>query len=523
MNSKQQTVIYSYPLAFWLALLLVGALLGYAFMDSLQRMEYFWDTQEEYGYGYIIPLITLFLIWQRKNILAETPFRFSYAGLLVMVIAAVVHLLGTVATTVTLSQYAFVLMILGAALSMLGWQAFRIIAVPLALLFFMVPLPGFLYGTLSTKLQLISSQLGVAVIRLFDISVYLEGNVIDLGTFKLQVVEACSGLRYLFPLMSLSFVAVYFYQAALWKRIVVFLSSIPITVLMNSFRIGAIGILVEYWGIEQAEGFLHYFEGWIIFMACIGILVLEMALLLKLGSNKRTLAEAFSIDLPEPLKGERTSRTVGIHYWMTAAVLVMVAGLTLTVQGRENIIPERKIYAEFPRQLGEWEGRLDSLEDNIKDSLRAEDYLFSDYFKGDNGIINLYSAYYDDQTKGDIIHSPRACIPGGGWEIKDLAPYAINSVTVDGQPLLVNRILIRRGEHTQVVYYWFQQRGRNIQSEWMVKLYMFWDSLTRNRSDGALIRVTGFMMPGEDNDVADKRLEEFIGLMFPLLPDYIPD
>jgi len=523
MNTNDQTVIYAYPLVFWLVLLLLIALLGCAFMDALQRMEYFWDTQEEYGYGYIIPLITLFLIWQRKNLLAEVPFRFSYAGLFVMVIAAIVHLLGIVATTVTLSQYAFVLMIMGVALALLGWQAFRIIAVPLAVLFFMVPLPGFLYGTLSTKLQLISSQLGVAVIRLFDISVYLEGNVIDLGTYKLQVVEACSGLRYLFPLMSLSFVAVLFYQAAMWKRIFVFLSSIPITVLMNSFRIGVIGILVENWGAEQAEGFLHYFEGWIIFMACIGILVLEMTVLAKLGPDRRTLAEAFGIDLPGPLEGERVTRVVGMRYWLTAGVLVLVTSLTLAVQGREIVIPDRRVFAEFPLQLGEWKGQLGGLEDNIKDSLRAEDYLFSDYYKTDDGLINLYSAYYDDQSRGDVIHSPRACIPGGGWEIKAIKPYAIESIIIDGKPLLVNRLQIRRGEHTQVVYYWFQQRGRSIQSEWMVKLYMFWDSLTRNRTDGSLIRLTAIVMPGEDEDAADKRLEEFIVLIFPLLQDYIPN
>ena len=108
--------------------------------------------------------------------------------------------------------------------------------IPLFFLVFMIPLPNFLLNNLSTKLQLISSELGVAVIRLFDISVYLEGNVIDLGVYKLQVVEACSGLNYLFPLMSLSFIMADLYKAPFWKRAIVFLSSIPITIIMNSFN-----------------------------------------------------------------------------------------------------------------------------------------------------------------------------------------------------------------------------------------------------------------------------------------------
>ena len=114
------------------------------------------------------------------------------------------------------------------------------------LLFFMVPLPHFLYNSLSAELQLVSSRLGVGFIRLFSIPVFLEGNVIDLGNYKLQVVEACSGLRYLFPLTALGFIAAVIFKVALWKKVVLFLSTIPITVLMNSFRIGVIGVLVEY-------------------------------------------------------------------------------------------------------------------------------------------------------------------------------------------------------------------------------------------------------------------------------------
>ena len=122
------------------------------------------------------------------------------------------------------------------------------------------------------QLQLLSSQLGVAFIRLFHIPVFLEGNVIDLGVYKLQVVDACSGLRYLYPMMSLGFLAAYLFQAPLWQRAIVFLSTIPITIAMNSLRIGLVGILVDHFGPQDADGFLHMFEGWIIFIACAGLL-----------------------------------------------------------------------------------------------------------------------------------------------------------------------------------------------------------------------------------------------------------
>ncbi len=111
--------------------------------------------------------------------------------------------------------------------------------------------------------------------RLLGISVYLEGNVIDLGSYKLEVAEACSGLRYLFPLMSVGAIMAYLINGKAWARVVVFASTIPIAILMNSFRIGVIGVLVDRYGTEQATGILHFFEGWVVFMICLALLTLE--------------------------------------------------------------------------------------------------------------------------------------------------------------------------------------------------------------------------------------------------------
>ena len=525
MPGTTPSFIWKSPVSLWVLMAVSVCLLGFTYLETIQDMIHRWDTKEEYGYGYIIPFITLFLIWQRKDQLAVTEFRPSVVGLVLILLGGLLFFLGALATTHTLSQYGLVVTILGIALALLGWKAFKIVMVPLAVLLFMVPLPPFIYNTLSTKLQLISSEIGVAVIRLFGISVYLEGNVIDLGSYKLQVVEACSGLRYLFPLMSLSFIAAYIYKGAFWKKAVIFLSSMPITVLMNSFRIGVIGVLVEYGGPEQAEGFLHDFEGWIVFMACIAILVLEMAVLAKVGSDKNTLADAFAIDLPEPVPVdvERRPREIKALSWFVPVLLVGLLASSIYVQGKENTIPERRIFAEFPLQMEGWKGTTGTLEENILNSLKTEDYIISDYVDENGDMVNFYVAYYADQAAGSAAHSPRACIPGGGWLIKELTVQGVDGIEVDGKPLMVNRLLIKKGEYTQVVYYWFQQRGRNITNEWMMKWYLFWDSMTRNRTDGALVRLTAFVLPGQDMAVADERLVEFANTVFPYLSDYIPD
>src|SRR5207245_1672825 len=154
----------------------------------------------------------------------------------------------------TVQHYAFLLVIYGLVLALTGPAIFRRLWMPLLMLVFAIPLPSFFNNSLSLHLQLLSSGLGVWVIRAAGISVLLEGNVIDLGSYQLEVAEACSGLRYLFPLMTLAFIVAYLFRGPMWKRIALFLSSVPITIVMNSLRIGFIGITVERWGSGMAEG-----------------------------------------------------------------------------------------------------------------------------------------------------------------------------------------------------------------------------------------------------------------------------
>jgi len=522
-NNRQQ---YWYISNYLWAFFVVSALLvTYPFMETIGDMTHRWDQQEEYGYGYMIPFITLFLIWQRKELLAKQKFIATYLAVPLLMISGSLYFLGAVSTTHTLSQYALVLTILSLAYGVLGWDSFKIVAIPIALLFFMVPLPPFIYNNLSGKLQLISSELGVAVIRLFGISVYLEGNVIDLGEFQLQVVEACSGLRYLFPLVSLSFVAAYLYSVETWKRVFVFLSSIPITVLMNSFRIGVIGVLVEFYGIKQAEGFLHDFEGWFIFMACMGILFIEMAILARIGKRKYKLSEVFGVEIPEPIDKncEKKAQNISLTHYVLLITLAFYSVSTIYIQEREDLILARNDFSIFPLTINEWTGRKTVLEPNILRSLKTDDYIMADYRKNSGDVVNFYIAYYATQQAGSAAHSPRACIPGGGWKISDLQTVNIDGVVIKGVPLSVNRMLIKKGDYGQLVYYWFQQRDRVVTNEYMVKWYLFWDALTRNRTDGSLIRLTTLLSPGEDLEKADARLTTFMKDVKPDLMGYLPE
>ncbi len=508
-----------------LAIVLLGAL----FWDGLANLAEVWldPNRQEYSHGILIPAISLFLLWQLKNRFEALPYSGSWVGVVAVAAGVMFLLLGEFATIYIIVQYAFLLALAGAAWSLLGNRGFVWMLVPLVYLAFMVPLPQFLYNNLSGKLQLISSELGVAVIRAFGITVFLEGNVIDLGSYQLQVVDACSGLRYLFPLASFAFLAAYLYKTAMWKRVVVFLSSIPITILMNSLRIGIIGVLVEYFGIEQAEGFLHMFEGWVIFMACVLILLAEIWLLNKIGPGNESFREVFGIDFPEPTPKDvnRIPRTVPAPFYGAIAVMVVgLVGMSLITQ-RPQVHPERLSLENFPLQLDEWRGTSQSMEQRFVDVLDFTDYFMASYeAPGDPNAVQFYAAYYKEQrTKGNAAHSPRSCIPGGGWEITSLTRQSID-VKGESEPIVVNRLQIEKGRSKQLVYYYFKQRDRELASEYEVKWYLFWDALTRNRSDGALVRfVTGVDPNAPDWSAADERLRKLAGEAVPLLDKFVPD
>jgi exosortase D (VPLPA-CTERM-specific) len=521
---NQNLIVWSYANKV-LVLLAVGfILLIPTFWGGLAYLVERWDLQEEYSHGYMIPLVTAYLIWQRKDLLKTLEFRPTWAPVGLVVLGLGVSVIGEISALYILIHLSLILIILSMAWATMGWHAFKYVMIPLALLAFAIPLPYFLEATLTADLQLISTKLGVAFIRLFGIPVYAEGNVIDLGGYQLQVVEACSGLRYLYPLMGVGFIVVYMYQVEMWKRALIFLSTIPITILMNSLRIGVIGILVEHWGQGMADGFLHYFEGWVIFIACLAILVGEMWLLNRFSNPRRSFAKVFTMPAGPDLAAadvEHKSRELPKPFIACVAMVMLCFVIIQAIDTRDESIPDRESFVTFPLYIDDWKGQQDTILPNISDKLQFTDYLLNNYQRADDPSINFYVAYYESQRKGISPHSPRVCVPGGGWSITDIKRETINLDDDRGQ-VNVNRAIIQNGLNKQLVYYWFKQRGRDIANEYWMKWYLLTDSISLNRTDGSLVRLTTPILPNEKERDAELRLNEFLSTVNPMLDKYIP-
>lgn len=518
-------IVANWQGVFWLALAVVSTLPLFWFGFNGLAREW---ARPEFSHGPVIPILSFYMFLRELKFMPPpaTPVTDRWPGVAVMMFALLIALAGNIARIEHLVFYALIVWIFGFVL--IGFGAKRgLFFWPAVLhLVFMLPLPYFLYFKITTALQLVSSEVGVAFVRLLGVPVFLEGNVIDLGVYKLQVAEACSGLRYLFPIMSFSYVFAVLYRGPVWHKIVILLSAVPIAVLMNSLRIGIIGVLVDRYGIAQAEGFLHIFEGWVIFLSCIAILFGLAVAMRRLTGDRTPLGDAIDLDFSGLGAQMRRVLTVEPSRALTTAALVTLAlsAAWSFAPARETMRMDREPYVLFPLSFDGWQGEPVSLDPNVETSLAADDYL-SAYFRNPDQTagVDLFLSYYYSQIDGRSIHAPEVCLPGAGWEIASLDPVEVDLTGTRLGVITVNRAVIQKGLDKQLVYYWFEGRGRQMYQDFLTRFRTVTDSMTLNRTDGGLVRVITPILPEEGVAAADARAQLFMRSLADRLYAFIPE
>ncbi|SPH24093.1 hypothetical protein DEA8626_03142 [Defluviimonas aquaemixtae] len=485
-----------------------------------------WSTAE-YSHGPLIPLISLYLFLreQRRMPVSDAAPRRRWPGLVVIAAALFVAVVGNMMRVPDIVTYAFIFWVSGVVLTIFGWDRGRRHQLPVFHLVFMLPLPQMLYWKLTIFLQWVSSALGVWFVSLAGVAVFLEGNVIDLGVYKLQVAEACSGLRYLFPILSFSYLFAILYRGPLWHKLVLLLSAAPLTVLMNSVRIGIIGILVDRYGIEQAEGFLHFFEGWVIFLLCVAILFAMAMILQRLTPKPMPLSEAIDLDFQG--FGGIFARILAIRPAVALALAVALTGAASlgwhTLPAPPSEAPDRDPLLLYPRQIGAWQSYTIDLEPEVEKVLGADDYVNAFYQTPDAAsVVSFFVAWYDKQTEGQGIHSPEVCLPTGGWEVFSLTEVPVDMTGTEYGRFTANRAVIQKGLQKQLVYYWFEGRGKRVANDFRAKLSVLRDSLVIGRTDGALVRYVSPIEPGETEADAEARIMGFMRQSLGALPRFVP-
>jgi exosortase len=259
------------PSISWVAPAWFSALLIVAYFPVLQHLVEQWSTDENVSHGFFVPAVALYLAWERRDAILTSKLKPAWWGLGIMAWGALQGYVGVLGAELFLQRTSFLITLVGLLLVTGGTQLVRILAFPLLLLPFMVPIPAIVYNQITFPLQLFASQVAETVLGWVGIPVLRDGNILELASQRLSVAEACSGIRSLLSLSFLSLVYAYFFDKRVWMRWVLLVATVPIAILANAGRVTLTGVLSEI-NPELARGFFHSLEGWIIFLIALVML-----------------------------------------------------------------------------------------------------------------------------------------------------------------------------------------------------------------------------------------------------------
>ncbi len=258
---------------------IIAVAVGWLYDDVLVHLVSDWSADPNNSHGFLVPVISLYLVWERWDAVRRVPVRPSWLGAGVMVLGVLALTAGHIGAELFVQRASLILVIIGLVWFNLGFTQIRLLAFPILFLALAIPLPAILLNAISFPLQLFAAKVAEAVLYGLSIPVFREGNIIHLAHTSLEVAEACSGIRSLVSLIALSIIFAYVFQRHWAARLVLAVSAIPIAVLTNAGRVAGTGILAQIFGEQAAQGFYHTFSGWLVFVAAVAVLIAENALI----------------------------------------------------------------------------------------------------------------------------------------------------------------------------------------------------------------------------------------------------
>lgn len=274
----------------WPSALLVLICILYA--PILKALILDWWRDPDYGHGFLVPVISGYVLWHQRARWLNSEFKPSNFGFLVILSGIVLLLGGSLGAELFTSRFSLLVLLAGMVLFLAGWKTLRVVSFPLGFLALMIPIPVIIYNQITFPLQLLASRVATSWLELMQVPVLRDGNVLILPNYSLEVVEACSGVRSLMTLITLAIAYGYLVEKRRWVRYVLAFLMIPIAIVSNAFRITGTGILTYHFGPVAAEGFFHEFSGWIIFLAALVLMFVSHLIIKRIGDNPRQVVHA---------------------------------------------------------------------------------------------------------------------------------------------------------------------------------------------------------------------------------------
>ena len=265
--------------------------LGFAtlYWHVLAKLVSDWYHDDNYSHGFLIVPLALYFVWERREKLRKIPAAPSALGFVVVLGSVAVLIAGILGSELFLTRISILGTLVGVTLFLWGWGYLRALAFPLAFLLLMIPIPAIIFNQIAFPLQLLASQFGESAMGMANVPVLREGNVLILANTTLEVAEACSGIRSLVSLLTLAIVLGYFSDPRGWVRTLVAVSSVPVAIVTNGFRVAGTGIAAHQFGAAAAEGFFHEFSGWLVFVSAFLLMLALQRVIVRVAP---TMADA---------------------------------------------------------------------------------------------------------------------------------------------------------------------------------------------------------------------------------------
>jgi exosortase D (VPLPA-CTERM-specific) len=482
---------------------------------ALVRM---WWNSDDYSHGFLVPIISLYLVWMKRAQLQSTPMTPSYlVGAPLIILAGAMLLAGKLGGVMLLQELSLLVMITGLVLLLAGRAWLKILTFPIAYLLFMIKFFGEGDDRFHWPFQLLAANIGVWMLHLLGFPAYQHAQYIELPRVTLDVAAACSGIRFLMSIMAIGIPLAYFTQRTWSKKIGLIGFAVLIAILANGLRVALIGVWTYYHSAEgDVHGPFHVLQG--VLVSWIGFIALFAGAWL-LGRHQATKEiprlshdNQFSTRAI-PLATNRLSGL--IRPWVVAATLLIFTGSGYYL-GRTIPVPLQRDLSTLPTTIGSWSGEDVVIEQAPFRVTGADQEMARRYHSASGRTVTLYISYFNSQEQDRELVNYQTSNEFYRGE------SAVTIPEISQQSYQVNQASLPIGKEQYLVFFWYNLNGRVVTGRYQAKLLTLWDVLAHGRSNGALVAISTPMAQQNNLDQLSTETQSFIRDLNPVLRDYLP-
>ena len=493
----------------WVLAAAALAALAVAYAEVFAALGMTWWSIPMYSYGVLIPVISLYLVWSRRERLRGLEAGPSHkAGWPVLATGLAALVIGKAGGVIVLQELSLIPTIAGLVLLVLGWPFFKALWAPIAYLLFMIPVWDGLTERLHWPFQQFSAEQGVRLLHLIGIPAYREGVYIELPQLTLEVARVCSGVNYLIAIIAIGLPLAMLYLQGWGRKTLLLCSAVVVGIAANSLRVALIGILVYYEVGSPLHGPFHVLQGLFVSMVGYGALFGGLWVL----SRGRVPDREPQSRAPSASAVSQPKRRIGL----LAGLLILFAGLGAYLAFAEPTpIPLKAELTDLPLEIGEWSSRPGDPAGDAPGDLQPDHEVKRVYRNTAGDEVQVYIGYFESQTQAKELANYRTAALHDGAFAWD--------VPLPGVPPLVANAVIRhdRGRRHAALF-WYSLNGRVVTDRYGAKLYTTWDAIAHRRTNGALVWLeTGFARE-DQKERALATLSEFASALYPMLDRYFP-